>query len=112
MNQFLTSLVNIREELEIVSGAGDTCVACKGPKEPLNAAHGDSSAMFDEVLETKEDASYRRMRRRVEAATGCVSVTLQRTGKHRSWPTALGRRGEDVDAVSAERVICLRESNR
>ena len=53
VNQFLTSVANIIEELEIVPGVVDTCVNCGCPKEPLNASHGDSSAMFDEVLEVK-----------------------------------------------------------
>ena len=55
VQDFLSATKNVIEDMLFIPGAIDTCVSCEKSKAPLNASHGDSSAMFDEVEESAAD---------------------------------------------------------
>lgn len=87
--EFMTATRNILEQLIYIPGLVDTCAACGGPKGPTSVAHGDSSAMFDEVEEDEALRNYDDAADRVSVRTGTNGVAVQSGVKPRSWLTSV-----------------------
>jgi hypothetical protein len=66
------------------------CAVCGQDKDLLSLGHGDSSAMFDEVLEQESLGAFDELRTRVEERTQTVAAAVQRSGNHRAWLTSDG----------------------
>lgn len=92
--EFLQAVTKSIEGLTLVPAYLFTCVDCGGDKEPVNLGHGDSSAMFDEVVEAVASDAFDASRRRVEHKTECVGVAIQRSGHHHAWLCV--KRGEPM----------------
>lgn len=95
--EFVTALTRRLENLEFIREFIFVCVSCGKEKAPINASHGDSSAMFDEIQEEEVKQAYDEEATRVAMKTGHDAVSIQRAKPHRSWLS--GRRAKR-DAAS------------
>jgi hypothetical protein len=72
-------------EMEIVEEGVSVCIECHGDKPPLSAAHGDSTAMFDEVQEPAVSEEFDAMEVRIPHTSRHTAVTVMRDAHHRAF---------------------------
>ena len=91
--ELVTAIQLMFYEMEFFGDCLTCCALCHGGKPPPVAVHGDSSAMYDEVLEAVVEEEYEKMKQRGSNRTGGhQAVGVQRDGNHQAYLCGRGER--------------------